>query len=134
MVTLSVSMNDDDFVSEVRTALAGMEIIPTDTILQKKDRVVVPSINDSLTDSQKNDIDQDEFDTAVIMRTAEKSFKSWLPKIRKSLGELEVEIDPDSFEENLEDEAKDSLSRIGIIEDDGGAVEFVDHTQGDLWL
>ena len=133
MSDLEVDMTDEDFIDEVRTSMSGLSIISDGNILQTRDRIVVPDINDALTDKQKEEIDKQKFETAVIMKTAEVSFKSWLPKIRKRLSELEVELDPDEYKENLEEKSKRGLSKIGIIEDDGGSVEFVETTQGDLW-
>jgi len=132
-MTMSVDLADTEFETEVRDAMSDLSVVPEDTIIQTKDRLVEPELNDKILD--ESEVTQQEFNTAAIYRTAERAFKTWLPKKSEAMGELEVELgDVDEFIERLEDNASESLSRIDITVDRGGSVEFVETTQGDLWF
>lgn len=112
MAELSISLTDADFVSEVRDALAGLDAskVPDSTILQTGKRVVTPLLNDNTSSLSSNN--QDAFDTAAIMWTAEMSFGAWLTFTRLRDREIEVYTDPANYKENLQERTNYALQGL----------------------
>ena len=116
MTELSVSLNDSDFVSEVRTAMAGIDStkIPDDTITQARDRFVVPLLNDIGGSKYVAADDQDAFDNAAIAWTAEFAFDAWLTYTRLRDAEVEAYTDPNSYKEDLASRTDKSLGVLDV--------------------
>lgn len=112
MSDLDLSIEDEEFISEVRDALAGLDSskIPDDTITQTAKRFVVPLINDIASVSED---EQDAFDNAVIAWTAEMSFGAWLTFTRLRDREIETFIDPGQYRSQLESRTNMALRIIG---------------------
>lgn len=109
---METSLNDTKFEDEVRDAMAGIDAskIPADTILQQRDRFCEPVVN-----KQSNrELTQDEFDTAVIAFTAERSFKSWLSKRRMADADLQVSAKPTQLKKDLEERANEIFALFDI--------------------
>lgn len=101
------TLTDTELVQEVRSALAGIDAgsIPDDTIIQAKDRFVLPILQKLLTDN----VDQKNFDNAIVAWTAEKSFDAWLTYSRLRDSNLETYTDPDSYKEDLVERTNNAL-------------------------
>lgn len=114
MADLNTSLNDSDFISEVRDALAGLDAtkIPDDTITQARDRFVEPLLND--IGDYKASNDQTDFDNASIALTAERAFAAWLKFTRLRDREVESYIDPDAYMEELKERTNQSMGILGV--------------------
>lgn len=110
-MSYSTSLNDTDFIDEVRDSLAGFDSskVPDDTITQQRDRFVEPAVNNGMTEGG-----QDEFDNAVIAWTAERAFKSWLPTVLMSDGNFEIEKQVKEMRRHLEERTKLALQQVGM--------------------
>lgn len=115
MATLDISLTDTEFVSEVRNSLAGLDAskIPDDTILQNANKIVVPILNKN-SDDLKASEDQDSFDNAAIIFTAELSFDSWLAFTRLRDREVETYIDAQQYKSQLEKKTNLALQPLGM--------------------
>jgi hypothetical protein len=113
MTDLSVSLPEAEFISEVRTAMAGIDIskIPDDTITQAKERFVVPMLND-IGDYESED--QDAFDNAAIAWTAELAFDAWLTYTRLRDAEVEAYTDPRAYKKDLKSRTNKVLGVLGV--------------------
>lgn len=113
MTELSISLEDAEFVSEVRDALAGLDTtkIPDSTIKQTGNRLVVPLLND-ITGTLSSD-DQEAFDTAAIIWTAEMSFGAWLTFTRLRDREIEAYTDPSLYKSDLQERTNLALQVLG---------------------
>lgn len=111
-MTTSWSGSDSEFITEVRDALAGLDTtkIPDDTITQSRDRIASPALND-MTGS---DPDQDYFDNALIMWTAELSFQAWLTFTRLRDREIEVFTNPDGYKKDLKTRTNQAFRVLGV--------------------
>lgn len=114
MTELDTSLNDEELTSEVRDALAQLDNskVPDDTIQQTADRFVIPLLNDLIPDY--SEIDQKDFDNAVIAWTAEKSFSAWLSFTRLRDREVETYIDPEQYLSQLKERTDFSLRIIDV--------------------
>jgi len=106
------TLTDQELVEEVRSALAGIDAgsIPDDTIIQAKDRFVLPILQKLLTDN----VDQDNFDNAVVAWTAEKSFDAWLTYTRLRDSNLETYTDPQAYKEDLRERTNNALYVVDV--------------------
>jgi len=106
------TLTDQELVEEVRSALAGIDAgsIPDDTIIQAKDRFVLPILQKLLTDN----VDQDNFDNAVVAWTAEKSFNAWLTFTRLRDSNLETYTDPQAYKEDLRERTNNALYVVDV--------------------
>jgi hypothetical protein len=106
------TLTDQELVEEVRSALAGIDAgsIPDDTIIQAKDRFVLPILQKLLTDN----VDQDNFDNAVVAWTAEKSFDAWLTYTRLRDSNLETYTDPEAYKEDLRERTNNALYVVDV--------------------
>lgn len=113
MTDLETSLADSEFIDEVRNSLAGLDAskIPDDTIIQTKDRVVEPLLND-LKDFQTDE--QDAFDNASIMWSAEFSYDAWMTFSRLRDREVEAYVDPKGYKEQLKVRTNQVLSVLGV--------------------
>lgn len=114
MTDLETSLSDSEFITEVRNSLAGLDTtqIPDDTITQTRDRFVEPLLNDSSVVFQQED--QDAFDNASIVWTAELAFKAWMTYTRLRDAEVEAYVDPSRYQSNLESRTDQSLGILGV--------------------
>jgi hypothetical protein len=114
MVDLEVSISESEFVSEVRTALAGIDSskIPDDTITQAKNRFVEPLLND--IGNYEDPDDQDAFDNAAVSWTAEMAFDAWLVYTRLRDAEVEAYTDPRQYKRQLESRTDKVLGVLGV--------------------
>jgi hypothetical protein len=114
MASLDTSLNDADFIDEVRDALAGLGTskIPDNTIIQARERVVEPALN-NIGDYQDPE-DQDAFDNASIMWTAEKAFDAWLVFTRLRDREVEAYTNPSQYKAQLESRTNLILDILGV--------------------
>jgi len=112
MTELDISLSDAELIEEVRSALGGLDTskIPDDTITQTTNRFVVPLLNDVAPNLQSED--QDEFDNVAIAWTAEMSFGAWLTFTRLRDREVETYIDPDQYNEQLEQRTNMALRQV----------------------
>lgn len=110
---LQFSETDQDLLDEVRSALAGLDSskIPDDTIIQAKERLVVPSLNELRTFYSE---DQDKFDNAVIFWTAEMAFNAWMAFTRLRDAEVEAYTDPNSYKAQLEERTNFALGALDV--------------------
>lgn len=106
------TLTDQELVEEVRSALAGIDAgsIPDDTIIQAKDRFVLPILQKLLTDN----VDQENFDNAVVAWTAEKSFDAWLTYTRLRDSNLETYTDPQAYKEDLRERTNNALYVVDV--------------------
>lgn len=113
MSELKISLNDAEFIEEVRDALAGLDTskIPDNTITQTGKRLVVPLLNDITGSLQEED--QDSFDTAAIIWTAEMSFGAWLTFTRLRDREVEAYTDPGMYKQDLQERTNLALQVLG---------------------
>lgn len=113
MSDLETSLTEQEYIEEVRDALAGIDSakIPDDTILQARDRVVVPLLNDLKSFESS---DQTAFDNAAIMWGAELSFDAWMTFTRLRDREIEAYVDPNGYKEQLEARTKRVLGVLDI--------------------
>lgn len=111
-MSLSVSMSESQFITEVRSALAEMDAkkIPDDTITQAKDRFVIPALETRLSGNPPQDL----FDNAVIAYSAERSFKAWLARRRMADSDLQVSVKAAMYKDNLEERTNEMLSLLGV--------------------
>lgn len=111
MTEMDISLSDSELVSEVRDAMAGIDAtkVPDDTIKQTADRLVIPLLNDITSIGSEK---QDEFDNAVIMWTAEKSFGAWLTFTRLRDREVETFIDSEQYISQLEERTDMALKQV----------------------
>jgi len=107
------TLTDQELVEEVRSALAGIDAgsIPDDTIIQAKNRFVLPILQKLLTDN----VDQDNFDNAVVAWTAEKSFDAWLTYTRLRDSNLETYTDPQAYKEDLRERTNNALYVVDVM-------------------
>lgn len=114
MADLDTSLTDGELIAEVRDALANLDSskVPDDTIEQTAFRFVIPLLNDILP--KEPDIEQDNFDNAVIAWTAEKSFMAWLSFTRLRDREVETYLDPDQYLSQLEQRTDMALRVIDV--------------------
>lgn len=114
MTELDTSLNDEELTSEVRDALAQLDSskVPDDTIQQTADRFVLPLLNDLITN--KESIEQKNFDNVVIAWTAEKSFSAWLTFTRLRDREVESYIDAEQYIKQLKERTDFALRIIGV--------------------
>jgi len=113
MTNLETSLSEQEFTNEVRNALAGLNSskIPDNTILQAKNRVVEPLLNDARSYEAS---DQDAFDNASVMWSAEFAFDAWLTFTRLRDAEIGTYVDPDSYKEDLENRTNQVLGVLDI--------------------
>lgn len=113
MTELDVSLTDSELIDEVRDALAGLDgaKIPDSSITQTAEKLVVPLLNDITGTLQ--DEDQDAFDSAVIIWTAELSFDAWMTFTRLRDREVEAYVDPGQYREQLEKRTNMALRLLG---------------------
>ena len=113
MTDLETSLTDEDFLQEVRDSLAGLDSskIPDDTILQARDRIVEPLLNDAKVYTQD---DQDAFDNASIVWSAEFAFDAWMSFTRLRDAEVEAYVDPGAYKEQLESRTNKVLGVLGV--------------------
>lgn len=106
------TLSNDEIVDEVRTALAGIDSssIPDDTIVQAKNRFVVPLLQDLASPN----VDQKQFDNAVIAYTAEKSFDAWFNFTRLRDSDLEAYQNPEQYKEKLIERTNNALFVINV--------------------
>lgn len=131
-MAFETSLTEPELVVEVRDALAGLDEtkIPEDTILQQYERFVVPKL-ESLLDN-KNPTDA-QVDAIVVFWTAEQSFKSWFTKKQMMFGDVQIGVDPGSYQEELETRTNEALNAAGVERDlEGSPVPFVERTDGML--
>jgi hypothetical protein len=114
MADLDTSLTDGELIDEVRDALAHLDSskVPDDTIEQTAFRFVIPLLNDILP--KEPDIEQDNFDNAVIAWTAEKSFMAWLSFTRLRDREVETYINPDQYLSQLKQRTDLALRVIDV--------------------
>lgn len=128
-ITLTSDVDQDqEFVDEVRLAMGkiSQSRIPKDTILQQRDRLAIPYLeNRGVSGSSK------AIDTAVIMLTAEYSFESWLKKKRMRSGELSINLDVEGYRKELVEQSQTALANIGIAHQPSkGPASFTESTDG----
>lgn len=113
MTELDISLTDAKLIDEVRTALAGLDAtkIPDDTIKQTANRFVVPLLNDVAPNLTSDD--QDAFDNVAVAWTAEMSFGAWLTFTRLRDREVETYIDPEQYNDQLEQRTNMALRQVG---------------------
>lgn len=113
MSDLTTSLEEANFLTEVRDALAGIDAskIPDDTITQARDRVVEPLLNDIGTYTAS---DQTKFDNASIMWTAEMSFDAWMTFTRLRDREIEAFVDPKAYKEMLKSRTDKVLGVLDV--------------------
>jgi len=113
MSELDLSLNEQKLIGEVRDSLAGLDAskIPDDTIIQTAERLVVPLLNDiaGMLDGD----DQEAFDSAAVIWTAELSFGSWLTFTRLRDREIETYVDPKQYRTQLEERTNMALRLLG---------------------
>lgn len=110
---LEFSETDQVLLEEVRSSLAGLDSakIPDDTIVQAKDRLVVPSLNGL---RYYQDEDQEKFDNAVVFWTAEMAFNAWMAFTRLRDAEVEAYTNPDSYKAQLEKRTNFALTALDV--------------------
>lgn len=111
MADYTFSGDDAEFLDEIRSALANIDAtrIPDETILQQRDRVTAPHLNDELGADQ-----QGAFDDALIVYTAEKAFDSWMTKTRFDDADLQIKVNPTQYREGLKERTDDVFERVGV--------------------
>jgi hypothetical protein len=114
MTDLDYSYTESELITEVRKAMAGIDStkVPDDTITQTADMMVVPLLN-QITGNLDASEDQDPFDHAVVMWTAEFSYNAWLRFTRLRDREVEAYMDPQSYKEDLEKRTNFALQILG---------------------
>lgn len=113
MTDLTMTLGDEEFKTEVRNALAGLDgsKVPDSTILQTSERYVVPLLNDITSGLDSSD--QENFNSAVISWTAELSFGAWLTFTRLRDREVEAYVNPDAYKEDLQKRTNFALRLLG---------------------
>jgi hypothetical protein len=114
MSNLDYTYNESELITEVRNAMAGVDQakVPDETITQSADMIVVPLLN-QITGNLDASKDQDAFDHAVVMWTAEFSYNAWLRFTRLRDREVEAYMDPQSYKEDLEKRTNFALRLLG---------------------
>jgi hypothetical protein len=111
-MTMDRTLTDSELITEVRDAMAGLDSskVPDDTITQTADSFVIPVLNDLLS----TDVDQDQFDNAVVAYTAEMAFGAWLSFTRLRDREVEVYLDTEQYLSQLKEKTDLALRVIGL--------------------
>jgi len=114
MASLDTSLSDAEFIDEVRDALAGLDDskIPDDTIIQARERVVEPALNH--IGEYQDPEDQEIFNSASIMWTAETAFDAWMVFTRLRDREVEAYTNPEQYKEQLEERTNLLLDILGV--------------------
>lgn len=129
-MSVSTTLSDNEFITEVRTALGELDddMISDATIMQQKDRFVIPYLEDKNVSGSGETID-----TAMIALSAEKSFNAWMKKSQIAGGQMNVTFNTEEYADNLAEQSSSALKQLNINRAPGSSgAAFVSSSDG--WL